>query len=327
MGELAHWFGRWRLAIMMLIGVFLGLIFLGHSGLQEVGYRGATWSKGTVVANAEVVRRDSDGERSTTWAPIIQWQDEQGTTRTFQSENSTRPAHRVGSAVDIRYFPGHPESVLESETGSRVLMPAIGGLFVAVFGLFTWWLWPPRLGRRRAAAPDAGPTSLEAGTRLTDPAARTDADAATRRRTSASGAKAFTAAGVAFTVIAVAGLLLALWTIPREERYRDAVTTQARVVDLEWRGSTAAAVIEYTDERGEPRRYTSSTSSRPAPVVGSSVEVQYLPGRPDTVREVTFVQRWLFLIVGLPITVAFGLGAVAFFWAARSVRRAGTGGS
>ncbi|MBT0768608.1 DUF3592 domain-containing protein [Kineosporia sp. J2-2] len=96
-----------------------------------------------------------------------------------------------------------------------------------------------------------------------------------------------------------------LWSL-----HHSGVRCTGTVVDLERRfkggsGLTFAPVVEFVDDRGQPRRFTSHLASGPAMYeVGDQVPVTYLPGRADKAR-LTSVRHTLTTLL-----TAFVVGAV-----------------
>lgn len=306
MGDVRAFVRKWFFAAMFSVGLVLGLGLLGSGALTELGYRDATWSTGTVIGNEKKIDRDDDGSVDITWAPIIEWRDETGTKRTFTSEVSTSSAREVGSSIDIRYFPGKPASVVDSSWAGRWIKIMVGAILAPIFALFVWLTWPGRGAIWKRSARQVTQEPLTAAERAVD---------------ARGAAKGMTIAGVVFALIALGGLGVAGWAAAVEARYRDAVTVTGTVVDVERRGDTASAVIEFTDTAGEQQRFTSPISTNPAPTVGSTREVQYLPGDPGSVRDASTLGRFLPAAMGGMFALCFGMGAALFFVAARRSRR------
>lgn len=132
---------------------------------------------------------------------------------------------------------------------------------------------------------------------------------------------------VVFGLVALAGIGICVAHFVLAAGWKDAVQTQGVVVDHELRPRLQGGdrtkrdmyrpVIEFTDESGEPHRFTSGTASTDPPAIGESVDIEYKQGDPTAVREASAMSRNVLMVVGLGLAIVFGGFAVGAGVAAR----------
>ena len=109
-------------------------------------------------------------------------------------------------------------------------------------------------------------------------------------------------------------------------RYWGAPTTEGTVVEHEhfvfddgddgWK-----IIVEWTDEHGDTVRTPSKFASSHPHEIGSTVEVQYIPGNQGMVRIVTWADKWLASTILGGISLIFGLVLTYGLWRRREFRR------
>ncbi len=119
-----------------------------------------------------------------------------------------------------------------------------------------------------------------------------------------------------FGGIGVLFLGLGMIATANNVRYANAIEVPGTVVAHEARsdsdGTTYALVVSYVDEAGRTREITSNYSTSSPAKIGSEVPVQYLPGKPDSVRIATWMGKWFLatLFTGMGGIFAVIAGAV-----------------
>ena len=122
---------KWGIAIFSIIGLAMGAgtIWAWSAGQRYINEGIAT--TGTVI---DLEYRDSD-EGSGTYAPVVEFIDRDGVTRTHHSSSSSNPpAYKRGEEVTLYYLPDEPERAMIDSFSDRYLLPLILGLFALVFG-------------------------------------------------------------------------------------------------------------------------------------------------------------------------------------------------
>ena len=121
----------WIGAIFALVGSGMGVgTYYAWSSMNELASEGIR-TQGTVI-DLEY-RRDDEG--SGTYAPVVEFYDEQGRRQVYYSSSSSNPpAYDRGEKVDLFYKQGTPERAMIDSFSDRWLLPMILGLFTVVFG-------------------------------------------------------------------------------------------------------------------------------------------------------------------------------------------------
>lgn len=139
--------------VFLLIGLGL-LAGGGYAASRTVAFLGTAASvEGTVVELVESVSRDSDGHRSRTYRPTVEFQLGSGETRTFTSSmGSSPPAYDVGERVTVLYDPQDPGDARLQGTFALWGVSLILGGMGAIFGTVGATLIAVRRARRRREA-------------------------------------------------------------------------------------------------------------------------------------------------------------------------------
>lgn len=125
---------------VIAIAIGLAILFLGYQWRTWTQQRIETMvtAQGTVV---EVVARTrmSDGERKTSFYPIVEFRTAAGDVIRFESSTgSNPPSHRVGETVNIFYNPQTPQDALIDSWDlwipSTIVM-GVGSVFALIGGL------------------------------------------------------------------------------------------------------------------------------------------------------------------------------------------------
>lgn len=101
--------GRWILVVFLLIG--LGMLagsVASYRSTQDF-IAGSAMTMGTVVELERDVSRDSDGNRSVVYHPVVRYSVNGGREYRFRSNTgSNPPAYRQGEEVEVLYQPTNP---------------------------------------------------------------------------------------------------------------------------------------------------------------------------------------------------------------------------
>lgn len=139
------------------LALLLGLAMLagaGYAASRTAAFlRIAASADGTVVALDESVSTDSDGRRSRTYRPVVEFAPASGAVRTFTSRTgSSPPAYDVGERVTVLYDPQDPDDARLKGTfslwGLAIILGGIGVGFAGIGG----GMIAVRGGRRRKEA-------------------------------------------------------------------------------------------------------------------------------------------------------------------------------
>jgi Protein of unknown function (DUF3592) len=135
-----------RFSTPLLFVIGFGLVLLGHRYYlnTEAFLKSASHTSGRVVELKEVQSSDS-----TTWAPIIEFDDTAGHHQRFVERISSNPSnYRSGQIVDVLFNPGNPRDARidrgQANQWAAMLLGSTGGLFI-LLGAFS-------LRRRRASS-------------------------------------------------------------------------------------------------------------------------------------------------------------------------------
>lgn len=125
--------------VFRILGVaFLVLALLAGAGLVWAlwpgRYEGWMQTTGVVVAHDRHVSTDSDGDRSVTYALVVEYADEQGKEYTGISSVRTSNPKAIGATVAVTYPPGRPgEAQFDGE--GRLFPTLFFGIWAGVLGL------------------------------------------------------------------------------------------------------------------------------------------------------------------------------------------------
>lgn len=118
------------------VGIYLVMDAVHFSGQAQEGI-------GEVIAVDTHYSTDSDGRRTTTYAPTIRFQSIDGDT--YEAETHIRSSgydYSIGTEVEILYDPADPDEVRINSFWSLYMLPGMftlmGSLF-AILGAFLWW--------------------------------------------------------------------------------------------------------------------------------------------------------------------------------------------
>lgn len=127
-----------RFALRFAGGVFVlvGIIFVAVTPLISMGAdkRTAT-AEATIVDVEERTSTDSDGDRSTSYYPVLQFEDSDHVTHTG-TQNVSSGGYDVGDVVEVQYDPMDPEGnlIMTRDVGTLHLLETIfkigGGFFI-----------------------------------------------------------------------------------------------------------------------------------------------------------------------------------------------------
>lgn len=114
---------------LMLFGaLFVGIGFFVWQDNRSFVSKAAT-AEGIVVEMRSRTSRDSDGDVSTTYYPVVRFQPEFGEPITFAANFSTNPPeYRVEDRVTVYYNPSDPTDARLSSAGLSVWLPLIFGI-------------------------------------------------------------------------------------------------------------------------------------------------------------------------------------------------------
>lgn len=121
----------------------VGLLFAGLGGWFYVSdqqmAKNASRTSGTVIALDR--RRGSEG--GSTYAPVVEWTDREGTRHEFTSSTSSNPAaFDRGESVTVMYDPAKPGQAKIDSFGQRFLLPLIfvgmGSVFAIIGGVMVF---------------------------------------------------------------------------------------------------------------------------------------------------------------------------------------------
>ncbi|MGE0453181.1 MAG: DUF3592 domain-containing protein [Vicinamibacteria bacterium] len=146
--------------LLFLLGGVFGLIGLGALAGAAYAQRSAAAFDAAAVRTTGVVvdfetRRSSGSKSSTTYAPIFEFSDREGTKRRVASATSSSgQEHRIGQRVEVLYLPSAPEEARLDTWADRwlavTILGSIGGAFTLVgIGLAALGA---RMARERPAA-------------------------------------------------------------------------------------------------------------------------------------------------------------------------------
>lgn len=129
--------GRWFLVVFLLIG--LGMLagsVVSYQSTQDFIARSAT-TTGTVVELERRVSRDSDGNRSTVYHPVVRYSVNGGREYRFRSNTGSNPAaYRRGEEVEVLYQPSNPGDAkingFFALWGGSVIMGVLGLAFTGL---------------------------------------------------------------------------------------------------------------------------------------------------------------------------------------------------
>lgn len=158
LGGLAGWLGGFAW------GIGIGCLVVGAGGLSGAGYLGwHQWenlagtieAKGVLIDYLEEELRDSQGRRTTTYAPRVRFRDAAGDVHEARGLGGSR-RFEPGDAIAIRYRPERPEQALIADFqnlwgGTWGL--SLFGVLPTLFG--TFWTMNAITERREAAAAEA----------------------------------------------------------------------------------------------------------------------------------------------------------------------------
>lgn len=121
----------WVGLIFALIGTAMtvGTYFV-FSSMNELASEGLR-AEGTVID----LRYQSDDEGSGSYAPTVEFRDENGQRQVYYSSTgSNPPSYDRGEQVEIIYQPGTPERAMIDSFSDRWMLPLIMSVFALVFG-------------------------------------------------------------------------------------------------------------------------------------------------------------------------------------------------
>jgi hypothetical protein len=127
-------------AILLIAGLGLVVLTVVVERHQEKIFAGALHTTGNVVAM--LPKRSTSG--STTYAPVVRYRTNDGTTRDFTSSvASNPPSYKIGDPVPVVYPPLNPRQAdVDSWTSRWLLTLLCGGLalgFAVLGGLGLMW--------------------------------------------------------------------------------------------------------------------------------------------------------------------------------------------
>ncbi len=129
--------GNWILGIFLVIGLgmLVGAVYNFQSTRTFVA--GAELTVGTVVELERRESRDSDGNRSVTYYPVVRYPLPAGGEHQFRSSTgSNPPSYRQGQQVEVLYLPNNPYEARINGFFSLWGMPLIlSGMGLAFAGL------------------------------------------------------------------------------------------------------------------------------------------------------------------------------------------------
>lgn len=144
--------GRQNIILGLFLAVGVAMLVFAFNSFQSTRtfLAEAERASGTVVSLERKVSRDSDGNRSVTYYPVVRFTTPSGTSRQFQNASgSNPPAYREGERVDVLY---HPDNLADARIdgfmsvwGMAVILSALGLVFSGGTGGTLFW----RLRRAR----------------------------------------------------------------------------------------------------------------------------------------------------------------------------------
>jgi hypothetical protein len=139
--------------LFLLLGLGL-LAGAGYAASRTAAFlRIAASADGTVVDLVESVSTDSDGRRSRTYRPVVEFAPASGAVRTFTSSSgSSPPAYDVGERVTVLYDPQNTHDARLKGTFSLWGVAIILGGIGLVFGGIGGGMIAARSARRRREA-------------------------------------------------------------------------------------------------------------------------------------------------------------------------------
>ncbi|WP_080054827.1 DUF3592 domain-containing protein [Spirosoma aerolatum] len=122
------------LGLFALLGtVFLIVAYMTWQSTQQIVKTGIE-TKGMVIGSH--YNHDSQGRRTNSQAPVIQFTTQQGQSITYYSNTYTSPpSFTVGERVTLWYRPNNPQEDIVLEGVDGWILPAVFGLLGVVFSL------------------------------------------------------------------------------------------------------------------------------------------------------------------------------------------------
>lgn len=127
---------------MFLLGSGFGLIGLGVLAGGFYAQRSAAAFDAAAVRTTAVIvdfemRRSSGSKSTTTYAPVFEFSDREGTKRRVTSASSSSgQEHKIGQRVEVLYLPSAPEQARLDTWAERwlavTILGSIGGVFTLV---------------------------------------------------------------------------------------------------------------------------------------------------------------------------------------------------
>lgn len=136
MSKILFWIGSAFTAFGLLFAGIGGYAYIDDQQMAETASR----ASGTVIALDR--RRGSEG--GSTYAPVVEWRDRNGTRHEFTSSTSSNPAgFDRGEAVTVMYDPAKPGQARIDSFGQRFILPlafgGMGSLFAIIGGLMVFF--------------------------------------------------------------------------------------------------------------------------------------------------------------------------------------------
>lgn len=123
--------------LLAIIFSFVGLGLLGgsiYSFITTKNWLSESYqSNGKVIDLVERESTDSDGYRSITYAPVVEYQFGEETFVFESSVSSDPPSHKVGQYVNVRYDPKNPNDAKIDSFFSLWFLTIILGLLGVIF--------------------------------------------------------------------------------------------------------------------------------------------------------------------------------------------------
>lgn len=114
------------------IGMLIGFYFMVTGKTEFI--KNSIVGEGTVTEIIRKTSTDSDGDRSYSYYPVIEYTTENGDTYSFTSKSGSYPSsYSEGDKVEIRYDPGSPGKAEINRFASLWMGPLIVGLFGVIF--------------------------------------------------------------------------------------------------------------------------------------------------------------------------------------------------
>ncbi|WP_432201726.1 DUF3592 domain-containing protein [Erythrobacter sp. W53] len=128
MSKIFLWIGSAFVAFGLLFAGIGGYTYIADQQMAETALR----APGTVIALDR--RRGSEG--GTTYAPVVEWTDRDGTRHEFTSSTSSSPASfSRGEAVTVMYDPAKPGQAKIDSFGQRFMLPLVFGGMGSLFAI------------------------------------------------------------------------------------------------------------------------------------------------------------------------------------------------